>query len=241
MDYGIQLYSVAYYMGKDVKGTLRKLSEMGFTKVEPAGFFGVAAEDFKAWCDEFGLTVCGAHCGFGDLEGDNFSKMVKYLKTIGCKRYIIPWENSEDAAAIDSFIANIKKYQPMLAAEGIELAFHNHSGEFCVNKDGQIPHIELQKRSDIKFQIDIYWSYRGGVKPLYVLEQLKDRLVSIHLKDGDMQNGKPLGMGTAPVAEALAWARKNNMDIVVENECSSDEVSLDEAKICIDYLKSLEK
>ena len=42
--YGIQLYSVRDTTPKDMEGTLRALSEMGYTSVEFAGFFGHSAE-----------------------------------------------------------------------------------------------------------------------------------------------------------------------------------------------------
>lgn len=239
MDYGIQLYSVKDFMAKDVKETLRQIAEMGYTLVEPAGYFGTNAEDFKAYCEEFGLKVSGSHNHFKDLEGDAFAQTVKYFKTIGCKRFIVasaPFSTKED---LDNTIDTLNKYEPMLSAEGIELMYHNHHREFLLNKTGEIAHVEMQKRTKIRFEIDVYWAYRGGVNPVYILEQLKDRISVIHLKDGSMEHGTPLGMGTAPIAEVVAWAKKNGVDMVVENEPTPDRQMV-EAKICIDYLKSLE-
>ena len=85
----------------------------------------------------------------------------------------------------------------------------------------------------------MYWVYRAGLNPIYILEALKDRVASIHLKDGTMEQGTPLGKGTAPIAEVVAWAKRNGVPMVVENEPIAD-VEMVEAKMCIDYLKSLE-
>ena len=41
MEYGLQLYSVRDAMEKDVKGTLKRVAEIGYKQVEFAGFFGV--------------------------------------------------------------------------------------------------------------------------------------------------------------------------------------------------------
>ncbi|MEE0928274.1 MAG: sugar phosphate isomerase/epimerase [Acutalibacteraceae bacterium] len=238
MKYGIQLYSIKDVMAADVKDAITKIGQMGYKSVEAAGFFGYSAEDFKKICDEAGVTVDSTHTGFSELDND-FDGIVAYLKTLGCKRYILPWVPVGTKEEIDDTVEKINKYQPMLAKEGIELMFHNHWVEFVPNRDGLIPHIELQRRTNIKFQIDVYWAYRGLVNPIYVLESLKDRIDVIHLKDGDMTAGKPLGQGTAPIFEVVKWAKANGVDMVVENEPTADR-QLVEAKQCIDYLKAIE-
>lgn len=238
MNYGIQLYSVKDYMASDVKDTIAKIGAMGYKVVEPAGFFDTPAEDFKAYCDEAGVVVNSTHTGFAALDND-FDGIVKYLKTIGCKRFIIPSASVSTKAELDDTIDKLNKYQPMLEKEGLELMFHNHWVEFVPNRDGLIPHVEMQKRTNIKFQIDVYWAYRGLVNPIYVLETLKDRIAVIHLKDGTMAQGKPLGQGTAPIYEVVKWAKANGVDMVVENEPTADRQMI-EAKECIDYLFTLD-
>ncbi|MBQ7915949.1 MAG: TIM barrel protein [Firmicutes bacterium] len=238
MDYGLQLYSVKDFMAKDVKGTIAQVAAMGYKVVEPAGFFGVSAEDFKAYCDEAGVVATSTHTGIGELTDENFPAIVQYLKTIGCKRYIIPGAPTNTKEELDNTIAIINKYQPMLAAEGLELMYHNHSREFLPNEDGIFPHLEMQKRTTINFQIDVYWTYRAGLNPLYILESLKDRITIIHLKDGTMEHDAPLGEGTTPIAEIVDWALANDVDIVVENEPTAERQMI-EAEICSEYLKKL--
>lgn len=238
MKYGIQLYSVKDFMAKDVKETLTEIGKMGYKVVETAGFFDYSAEDFKKICDEAGVACESTHTGFSALD-DDFDGIVAYLKTLGCKRFIIPWAPCSSKEEIDATVDKFNKYQPMLEKEGIELMFHNHWTEFVPNKDGLIPHVEFKNRTKIKFQIDVYWAYRGLVNPIYLLESLKDRIDVIHLKDGDMTAGKPLGQGTAPIFEIVRWATKNGVDMVVENEPTADRQMI-EAKQCIDYLLAIE-
>ena len=237
MNFGIQLYSVKDFMAKDVKSTLAEIGAMGYTVVETAGFFDYSAEDFKKMCDDAGVKVNSTHTGFAALDED-YDGIVAYLKTLGCKRFIIPWAPCSTKAELDETIEKFNKYQPMLEKDGMELMFHNHAVEWLPNKDGQIPHVEMQKRTNIKFQIDVYWAYRGLVNPIYALESLKDRISVIHLKDGTMEEGKPLGQGTTPIAEVVKWAKENGVDMVVENEPTADRQMI-EAKECIDYLMSL--
>ena len=238
-NYGIQLYSVKDFMEKSVEDTLKQIAEMGYTMVEPAGFFDTSAEDFKSYCDKYGLTVSSTHNVLSTITQGNFDSTVSYLKTIGCKRFIVPACPIAKRATLDTSISLINEYAPKLAAEGLEMMYHNHSAEFAYNEDGVMPGVEIMKRTDVKLQVDVYWAYRAGVDPIYFLEQFKDRIGAVHLKDGTMERGTPLGQGTAPIAEVVKWAKRNNVLMVVENE-PVPEAQMEEAKMCIEYLKSLE-
>ena len=57
IEYGLQLYSVRDITKEDFKGALKKVAELGYKYVEPAGFFGQTAEDVKAWLDEYGINI----------------------------------------------------------------------------------------------------------------------------------------------------------------------------------------
>ena len=181
MEYGLQLYSVRDFTEQDLEGTLKKVAELGYRYVEFAGFFGHSAEEVKAMLDRYGLIVSGTHSGLGDLDAD-FDATVKYHKTLGNTNYIVPGAPTWTAAELDETIAKINKYQPMLAAEGIRMAYHNHDGEFRPNADGQIPHEEMERRTNIDFQIDTFWAFNAGVDPIAVMERLKNRISVIHLK-----------------------------------------------------------
>lgn len=240
MDYGLQLYSVRDVTESDLEGTLKKVAEIGYRYVEFAGFFGHSAEEVKAMLDRYGLIVSGTHSGLGDLDAD-FEGTVKYHKTIGNTNYIVPGAPTWTAAELDETIEKINKYQPMLAAEGICMAYHNHDGEFKPNADGQIPHEEMERRTNIDFQIDTFWAFVAGKDPVEVITRLKDRVHVIHLKDG-LRNGHgyALGEGEAPVAAVREKAIELGMHMVVESETLQPD-GISEATRCINYLKSLEK
>lgn len=240
MEYGLQLYSVRDFTEKDLASTLEKVAKIGYRYVEFAGFFGHSAEEVKAMLDANGLKVSGTHSGFQDLDND-FSATVKYHHTIGNTNYIVPGAPWNTAAELDETIAKLNKYKPMLAAEGITLAYHNHDGEFKPNKDGLIAHEEMQKRTDIDFEIDTYWAFAAGRDPIQVITDLKDRVHVIHLKDGDRNKvGYPLGDGEAPVAAIRERAIELGMMMVVESETLKPD-GISEVTRCFDYLMSLEK
>lgn len=240
MEYGLQLYSVRDFTEKDLAATLEKVAKIGYRYVEFAGFFGHNAEEVKAMLEVNGLKVSGTHSGLQDLDND-FAATVKYHHTIGNTNYIVPGAPWNTAAELDETIAKLNKYKPMLAAEGITLAYHNHDGEFKPNKDGLIAHEEMQKRTDVDFEIDTYWAFAAGRDPIQVITDLKDRVHVIHLKDGDRNKvGYPLGDGEAPVAAIREKAIELGMMMVVESENLKPD-GISEVTRCFDYLMSLEK
>jgi len=241
MKYGIQLYSVRDVTPKDMEGTLAKIAEIGYKYVEFAGFFGHTAQEIRGMLDKYGIEVSGTHTGWQELLPENFEETVNYHKTIGNKNIIIPGADLSTKEKLDAFIDFINGVIPKLAKEGITLGYHNHSGEFIVTDYGQVIHTELENRTPVEFEIDTYWNFHAGQDPVATITRLKDRIRVIHIKDG-MKNGqgKPLGMGEAPVDAVYSSAVALGMLMVVESETLEPD-GLTEARICYEYLKKLEK
>ncbi len=241
MEYGIQMYSLRDLTDKDMEGALRTVAALGYKKVEFAGFFGHSAEKIVAWLNRFGLSVSGTHTGWGELKEEHFAETVAYHKAIGNKHIIIPGADLSTKEKLDAFVDFVNVVQPKLAAEGIELGFHNHSGEFLPTSYGQIIHEELQARTALNFEIDTYWAYVAGKDPVTLLEKLRDRVSVIHLKDG-LADGKglALGEGTAPVAAVRKKAIELGMQMVVESE-GLQPTGPDEVGRCMQYLRGLDR
>ncbi|MDD3411586.1 MAG: hypothetical protein PHY12_12345, partial [Eubacteriales bacterium] len=94
----------------------------------------------------------------------------------------------------------------------------------------------------VQLEIDTFWVYAAGQNPVEWMQRLHDlhRLPVIHIKDGlASHEGKPLGLGTAPVAAVYAKALELNVPMVVESETLTPS-GADEARVCMAYLKTLE-
>lgn len=240
MDYGIQMYSVRDLASQDLEAALKAVAEIGYKYVEFAGFFGHSAEEVKGWLDKYGLVCSSTHSGWTELR-DNFEETVKYHKIIGNKNYIVPGADLSTPAKLYEFVDFCNEFAPKLAKEGMTLQYHNHSHEFALHEDGIMIYSVLENCTKINLETDTYWLYVGKTNPLAVMDRLHDRISFIHVKDGDINgNGKPLGLGTAPVADVVAKAKAYGMTMVVESETCNPS-GIEEAKICFDYLKSLEK
>lgn len=239
-DYGIQLYSVRDAMQENMKETLQKVAAMGYKYVEFAGFFGHSAEEVKAMLDETGLIVSGTHSPFADLRPSRIMETIAYHKTIGNTDYIVPGADLSSKERIEDFCNVMNFAQPILAAEGIRLGYHNHSHEFRVLPCGTTIHSIIENKTKVHFEIDTYWAFNAGCDPIAVMERLKNRIHVIHLKDGFTDGkGMPLGRGDAPVSAVVDYASKNGIAMVVESETLYPS-GLAEAEECIGFLKKLD-
>ncbi|MCR5056713.1 MAG: sugar phosphate isomerase/epimerase [Clostridia bacterium] len=240
MNYGLQLYSVRDFTGNDLPGTLKKVAEMGYEFVEFAGFFGYTDVQIKAMLDENGLKAYATHCGTGMLLPENIDETIRFHKGIGCGNFIIPGDDFSTNAKIDRFIDIMNFAQPKLLENGIKLHYHNHSSEFFPNSEGRFVHTELEKRTNMLFEIDTYWVYNADLDPIATLERLKDRIEVIHLRDG-LKGGIPtaLGEGKAPVLDVLKKAKELGFKMIVEAE-NEDPDGLAVVKRCIDWLKKVD-
>lgn len=239
MEYGLQLYSVRDLTKDNFEEAVRKVAALGYSFVEPAGFFGRSAEQVRELLAETGLRLSGTHSSLNDLVND-YEGTLAFHKAIGNTNYIIPGYPTGSQAEIDSFVEKVNALQPKLAAEGIALSFHNHAREFQVNPDGSVAYEQILYRTNLTLEVDAYWAFVGMKNPVALMERVKDRLRFIHMKDGSADgHGTPLGMGEAPLADVYRKAIELGIPMVVESEtCTPDGIT--EAEICIKHLRSLE-
>lgn len=253
VEYGLQMYSLRDVTKDDLKGSLKMVADMGYKYVEFAGFFEHAAEDVKAWLDEYGLICSGTHTGAAPIAEDKIDETIAYHKTIGCKNLIIPGMDWSTEEKMEENIALMNTAQKKLAENGIVLGYHNHSREFFPTSYGKIIEDEIIKRTNVELQIDTFWAFNAGLDPVAYCESLKDRIRVIHLKDGipskpenrnidhvhDGVVGKSSGEGEAPIKAVRQWAIENNVLMVIESE-GCDPTGPEEVKRCIDYLRTLD-
>lgn len=253
IDYGIQMYSLRDITKEDLKDALKKVADMGYKYVEFAGFFENAAEDVKAWLDEYGLICSGTHTGAAPLAADRIEETIAYHKTIGCKNLIIPGMDWSTREKLDANIELMNVAQQKLAEHGITLGYHNHSSEFLTTPYGAVIEDEIIRRTNVELQIDTFWAFNAGLDPVAYCESLKNRIRVIHLKDGvptapenrnyqhnhDGVMGKSIGEGQTPIAAIREWAIQNNVLMVIESE-GLDPSGPGEVQRCIDFLRTME-
>ncbi|MCC6790699.1 MAG: TIM barrel protein, partial [Thermomicrobiales bacterium] len=136
----LQLYTVREEAKSDFLGTLVKLAEAGFTAVEFAGYWGVAAPDLRKELDALGLKAAGAHVGY-KLWDENLQGTIDDLLTLGITHATIPWlepaMRPTTADQVKALAATFNAWGEAAKAAGIRLGYHNHDFEFNTVEDGR--------------------------------------------------------------------------------------------------------
>ncbi len=254
MEYGIQLCSIADFLkGNPLEEGLKKVAEMGYKYVEFCGYYDHSAEEVKAMLDEFNLRCPGTHLWIENLFPDKFDETVKFCKTIGCDTVVVPgcdWSTPEKR---DKLILDFNEIKEKLENIGMHLAYHNHDSEFM--KTGYDIRFadDVLNRSTIDLEVDTFWTLNARVDTIELLNEYKDRVAFLHIKDGitckeeEIVFGKHrigvehryVGCGENDIKSLHKWATENNILMIVENE-NRVPSGLDGAQKCIDYLKSLD-
>ena len=191
---GLQLYSVNQDMA-DVEASLQKVADAGYNVVETLGSpecFGLPAAEFKALCDSKGIKIVSTHTAIGMDPNDEEGVMNKWravfegLKTMGAKYCVIPGfglgSNLEELQGVCDYFNKVGK----LAKEyGLLLGYHNHSHEYNV-MDGQVIWEYMIEHTDpecVFFQMDVFWTTKGGKNPVEYLKKYPERIKMLDIKD----------------------------------------------------------
>lgn len=226
---GVQLYTVRNDIGKDPKGTLAKVAQIGYKRVETFAYgnrkwFGLTAPELAAELKANGLTSPSGHTypgGFFLKDGweDGWKTAVEDSKAIGQEYIVVPWLEPEHRSKADNFkkIAEaLNKAAGICKDAGMKLAYHNHDFEFATI-EGQRGIDILTKGTDPKsvhFEMDIYWVSKAGQDPIELIKQHPGRFVMWHLKDMDNTDKKfftEVGNGTIDFKKIFEHTKESGM------------------------------
>jgi len=252
---GIQLYTLRNDMGKDPKGTLQKVAQLGYKEVETFGYnqgkwFGLTAPELKTVLKDNGLSSPSGHTFPGGMflkEGweDNWKKAVDDSKALGQKYIVIPWLEEASRKPIENYkkiAAGLNKAALVSKAAGLQIAYHNHDFEFTPS-DGQTGFDILMKETDaslVKLELDIYWAVKAGKNPLDLFKTYPGRFPLWHIKDMDNTDKKfftEVGNGTIDFKTIFTKAKQSGMThfFVEQDICPGP--PLDSAAKSIAYMK----
>jgi len=207
----VQLYTLRKALEQDFDGTLSKLAGLGFTSVEPFQLV-MFADQLRAGLRSNGLTAPTTHVGL--LSGDQ-DEICRLAVDLGVQTLIDPyvdparWESEADVSQIASDLNDAAK---TAARYGLTVGYHNHHFEL-ESKISGVHALEVfadRLAPEVVLEVDTYWAYAGGADVPALLTRLGDRVVALHLKDGDgtLDTSKQVavGSGVLPVREIIAAA-----------------------------------
>lgn len=237
----VQLYSLREQAEKDFAGVLKKVADIGYKAVEPAGFWNIRPRDFRKIISDLGLDMYSSHSPWA--RSHNLGEVMDIADSIGLKRIVCGYGPQEfaDIDAIKRTADITNKMQEVLAKNGFTLFQHNHNFEF-ERIDGTLKYeIYAKLCPNVKFQIDAFWSTNfGNEDATEMLKLFSERTISFHLKDGLLKQQqreltitkgtldrkielRPLGSGQLDIKKLVANLPEAVDSIIVELDyCNID-------------------
>ncbi|MEI7829306.1 MAG: sugar phosphate isomerase/epimerase [Prolixibacteraceae bacterium] len=198
---GIQLYTIRDAMTADVKGTLKKVSDLGYKNLELAGysngkFYGFSAADFKKIVGDLGMVALSSHSAVESkgITVESAKLMADSHAALGVKYCVQPWVNDEDRTIekYKKMIADWNKVGKIMKEVGIQFGYHNHNFEFK-KVDGLVPYYDIfMKEMDkdlITMELDLFWASKAGQDPIAMFKKYPGRFQLLHFKD--MRTNQP--------------------------------------------------
>jgi sugar phosphate isomerase/epimerase len=94
-------------------------------------------------------------------------------------------------------------------SHGLRVGYHNHHFELESRIGGRhaLEVLADHLAPEVVLELDTYWAYAGGADVPALLRRLDDRVVALHVKDGDgsldAKRQVAVGSGTLPIWEIL--------------------------------------
>jgi sugar phosphate isomerase/epimerase len=257
---GLQLYTIREAMGKDVPGSLKKVSDIGYKYLEAASyengkFYGYLPGDFKKLANDLGMEILSSHAGVNPngITPDEARKMAEDHAKLGVKYCLQPYVDDKDRKSIAGYqkmVAEWNKVGKIMKESGIQFGYHNHNFEFGP-LEGKIPYFDIflpeMDKEYMTMELDLFWATKAGINPVELFKKYPGRFQLFHMKDMYTKEAPffktassdfaPVGAGVINFREILAAKDIAGMKYMfVEQDSTKDGKPFDAIKTSITNL-----
>lgn len=240
---GVQSYCFRNF--KDNKEVTKMVKDLGLGKIE----------------------LCGVHVNFSDIS--KFEEIISIYKNEGIEIYSIGVQhfsnNIEEERkyfefikmsggkfisadfAIDKMFDCFRTAEKLAEEYSIKIAIHNHGGWHWLGCPQTLDYVFKNTNEKIGLCLDTAWALDSGIDPIKMIEQFKNRLYSLHLKDFIFErNRKPkdviLGEGNIDIGKLIEKLVEINFSgpLIIEYE-GEPENPVPQIKKCIENFKKFLK
>lgn len=254
---GVQLWSVKDVLEKDLEGTLKKLSAIGYKEIESfpgekGHYYGMEPKAFKQLLSDNGLRLISSHVGSGTKDAKaetwhqatllaNFNELVEKASETGQEYLTCSWLDESLRADLNGFTDLFNKCGEICKKAELQFAYHNHDFEFAKAGDGLLYDYMLDHTDKdlVKYEMDMYWVVKGGHDPLAYFKKYPGRFPLGHVKDMDKKDpskNTEIGQGSIDYATILKAAEASGMDHFIVEQESFTRPSIDSMKMNYDHL-----
>jgi len=204
---GLQLFSIRGPLAKDVVGTIKQVSAIGYEDSETYGYdpvqrtyYGMKAADFKKLLADNKLITTSGHYDFTKYFDKPDAEMMKYVDqciegadALGQKYITWPWLDPKFRTKENYklLVSKLNAIGERINKAKLGFAYHNHDFEFA-DLGGENAYDMIMRETDpklVKLQMDLYWvMHSSKLTPAELIAKQPGRFVMWHIKDMDKKN-----------------------------------------------------
>lgn len=199
MKYAIQMY---LFRGKSLtKGqklrTLRRVAEMGWDGIELFGCQNIPAQELKKAAGS--CELLNPMLWYKSFEPEKIQQTCDWLTALGAKTAAyssLPVLHA-NAEIYRTYNEKYRRIAEVFSARGLTFCHQNHTDEYTRMEGGYGIDLLMQGVTPYCLELDAYWAKAAGCDPIQLMEERKDTLRYVHLKDRRTGAKKfcPLGEG----------------------------------------------
>ncbi|GIF50759.1 sugar phosphate isomerase/epimerase [Asanoa ferruginea] len=227
----VQLYTLRDQLNADLEGTLAALADIGYTRVEHAGFVGRTAAQFKAALDAVGLRSTSGHVAIPQpFDAAAWQKSLADSRLLGSRYIVHPFFGVgangiiRDSATWRAFARDLNKAGALARKAGLDFGYHNHHFEFFRLDGGtRTAYDIITEETDpdlVHLEMDLFWVTRGANDPVDLIRANRGRIRQFHVKDmNDAGSFEDAGQGVINFARIFEHGREAGIDeFIIERD-----------------------
>ncbi|MGA5299398.1 sugar phosphate isomerase/epimerase family protein [Nucisporomicrobium flavum] len=191
----VQLYTLRDQLAIDLDASLAELREIGYTRVEHAGFVGRTATEFRAALDRAGLRATSGHVGIPQpFNAATWEAALEDAAIVGNKYIVHPYFGTgadgkpiRDSSVYRAFARDLNKAGALARKHGLSFGYHNHHNEFLRQDGGTRTGYDILTRETdpglVHLEVDLFWAFRGAHDPVDLIHENRGRIRQVHVKD----------------------------------------------------------
>jgi sugar phosphate isomerase/epimerase len=256
----IQLFTLRDQLAVDLHGTLQALHDIGYRRVEHAGFVGRTVTEFKAALDAAGLWASSGHVAIPQpFDPAVWSASLEDAKTLGSRYIVHPFfginfatgEVVRTTAPWRAFARDLNRAGRMAREAGLKLGYHNHNWEFfrLTDNPSRTAYDVLTDATDpelVHLEMDLFWVTRGARDPVDLIRQNQGRVLQFHVKDMNQAGSfEDPGQGLIDFARIFRHSKEAGVkEYIVERDDAGTpprqpEDALDTARVGYQFLRTI--
>lgn len=223
---GAQMYIFRdkFDLDRDLHTILDSLAHAGYGAVEGSPGHNTR---YKHELEQRGMRYAAPHVVLADLL--ELSDIIEYSQAMDgydvCSSGLLQW-NERSAADYRQSARALNERGHRLRSAGIHLHYHNHDFEFAAvdgSKTGMDILLEELDFNVVDLCLDVGWVWRAGLDPVAWMQEHRDRIGYLHLRDFAGEESVALGQGSMDLEPILATidTLPNVRWIVVEQDPTS--------------------